>query len=58
MRDCLGTLGLGFLYNTGYDLQRSESLCEELLNPQHVEVCKELLPGSIMIERPSFLKGF
>jgi len=55
---CLDVLSLGILYNTGYDLRRSEDLCEELPDPGHVETCRILLFKNVMGERPSILKGF
>jgi len=41
IRDCIGSVALGILYYTGYDLPRSEGLCEELPNQQYVDMCKE-----------------
>ena len=55
---CIDSLALGILYNTGYDLRRSEELCEELQNPWLVSVCIESVSRSIILERPSILQGF
>jgi len=56
--DCLDSVALGFLYYTGYDLRRSEDLCEEFPNPSHVEICKGSIMSNVFRERPSGLKGF
>lgn len=56
--ECLDGLALGLLYYTGYDLRRSEELCEELPNPLHTATCKEHISSNIANERPSIIKGF
>jgi len=57
-QDCFNATALGFLYYTGYDLRRSESLCEELSNFEHVQTCKYYVIRNMLDERPSNLKGF
>jgi len=50
-RSCLTALSAGFLYNTGYDLRRSEELCEELQNPWQVSVCIDSIDENLTTQR-------
>jgi len=55
---CMTTITLGLLYHTGYDVRRTEKLCEQFPKQEDRDSCKELIPGRIESENPSIIKGF
>lgn len=55
---CIYHVSLGLLYYTGYDIGRTEQLCEELPKQEHVGLCKKNIPTILESERPSIIKGF
>lgn len=48
--DCIGSVALGFMYYTGYDVQRSEGLCEEFPSQERVDMCKEHVLYNVGVE--------
>ena len=53
MKICLGQISLGLLHYTGYDIERSEELCEELTKQEHINDCKNWIPDAIISQEPS-----
>ena len=47
----LGTLG--FLFYTGYDIARTEELCEALPRQEYIDACKNYIPVHIKEKKPS-----
>ena len=43
MRACVIHISLGLLYYTGYDIERTEELCEELSEQGHIDECKKYI---------------
>lgn len=50
---CMLQIAQGALDYTGYDIERSEKLCEELTQQKYVYSCKQYIRIVIIAERPS-----
>jgi len=53
MEFCILQIAQGALDYTGYDIERSEKLCEELTQQKYIDNCKKRIKTTIIIERPS-----
>ena len=53
LRICIEQIALGTLYYTGYNIEHSEKLCEELIQQKYIDLCREDLRTVILIEKPS-----
>ena len=53
LRICIEQIALGALYYTGYNIEHSEKLCEELIQQKYIDLCREDLRTVILIEKPS-----
>ena len=50
---CRFHITLGLLYYIGWDIERTEELCEGLSRQRYIDDCKEYIREAIEIERPS-----
>lgn len=53
MYPCIFHVSLGLLYYTGYDIERSGKLCEELIQQKYIDLCKEFFRVLIPTQAPS-----
>ena len=53
MNDCISNITLGLMDYTGYDIERTEDLCEELQQQEYIQNCKDFIPRTILDELPS-----
>ena len=50
---CLYDVALGLMDYTGFDVERTEELCEELQLQEHINICKNYIPEVLESEQPS-----
>ena len=50
---CLYNVALGLMDYTGFDVERTEELCEELQLQEHINICKNYIPEVLESEQPS-----
>ncbi len=50
---CVYTVALGLMDYTGFDVKRTEELCEELPRQKYIDQCKKMIDVIVAIEEPS-----
>lgn len=53
MDNCMYNIALGLMDYTGYNIERTEELCEELQQQEYVNMCKNNIATVIWTEKPS-----
>ena len=53
MESCIIHIAQGLLFYTGYDIERTEELCEELSRQGHIDDCKEAIGRAVAKSQPS-----
>ena len=50
---CLYNVALGLMDYTGFDVERTEELCEELPRQKYIDQCKKMIDVIVTVEEPS-----
>ena len=50
---CIEQVAMGAMYYTGYNIEHSEKLCEELMQQKYIDLCRKYARRIILIENPS-----
>jgi len=50
---CIYNVSLKLLFHTGYDIERTEGLCEELPQQDYINDCKDYIPVHVKYKQPS-----